>query len=38
MDEYELNIDLVDAGPVSGHASNTDDSCGTTGSDSCAGG
>ncbi|MCK9904188.1 FxLD family lanthipeptide [Frankia sp. Cpl3] len=39
MDEYELNIDLVDAGPASGHATSTDDNCGSgnTGSDACSG-
>jgi FxLD family lantipeptide len=40
-DEYELNLRLVDAGPVaSGHATSTDDDCGSgnTGSDACSDG
>lgn len=40
-DEYELNVRLVDAGPAaSGHATSTDDDCGSgnTGSDACTGG
>ncbi|EIV91311.1 FxLD family lanthipeptide [Frankia sp. QA3] len=38
--EYELNLRLVDAGPVSGHATSTDDNCGSgdTASDACSGG
>jgi len=39
-EEYELNLTLVDAGPVSGYATSTDDGCGSgnTGSDACSGG
>ncbi|MFF5264601.1 FxLD family lanthipeptide [Actinomadura viridis] len=36
--EYELNVRLVDSGPTaSGHATSTDDDCGSgnTGSDAC---
>ena len=36
--EYELNLRLVDAGPLaSGHATSTDDQCGSgnTGSQAC---
>ncbi|MEX5637038.1 FxLD family lanthipeptide [Parafrankia sp. FMc2] len=39
-DEYELDLNLVDAGTVaSGHATSTDDNCGSgnTGSDACSG-
>jgi FxLD family lantipeptide len=39
--EYELNLCLVDAGPASGgHATSTDDDCGSgdTDSDACSGG
>lgn len=39
--EYELNLRLVDAGTAaSGHATSTDDDCGSgnTGSDACSGG
>lgn len=41
MDEYELNLRLVDAGSAaSGHATSTDDECGSgnTSSDACSGG
>lgn len=40
VEEFELNITLVDAGPVAtGYATNTDDNCGSgnTGSDACTG-
>ncbi|MGH3686479.1 MAG: FxLD family lanthipeptide [Pseudonocardiaceae bacterium] len=40
-EEYELNLRLVDAGTVaSGHATSTDDNCGSgdTDSDACSGG
>ncbi|MFC0039530.1 FxLD family lanthipeptide [Actinomadura rayongensis] len=39
--DTELNLRLVDAGPVaSGYATSTDDNCGSgnTGSDACSGG
>lgn len=37
---YELTLRLVDAGPASGHATSTDDDCGSgdTNSDACSGG
>lgn len=42
MDEdYELNLNLVDAGPAaSGYTTNTDDNCGSgnTESNACSGG
>ncbi|WP_433332954.1 FxLD family lanthipeptide [Spirillospora sp. CA-294931] len=39
--DYELDLRLVDAGPAAnGHATSTDDGCGSgnTGSDACSGG
>ena len=41
LDEYDLDITLVDAGPAaSGYATSTDDGCGSgnTGSNACSGG
>ncbi|WP_018503844.1 FxLD family lanthipeptide [Parafrankia discariae] len=41
MDEFDLNLNLVDAGPAaSGHATTTSDECGSgnTDSDACSGG
>ena len=41
LDEFDLDITLVDAGPVaSGYATSTDDGCGSgnTGSNACSGG
>jgi FxLD family lantipeptide len=38
LSEYTLDVSLVDAGPAAtGHATNTDDSCGSgnTGSNAC---
>ncbi|MFC4912975.1 FxLD family lanthipeptide [Actinomadura gamaensis] len=38
--EYQLDVRLVDAGPAAGgHATSTDDGCGSgnTGSDACTG-
>lgn len=40
IDDYALDISLVDAGPAaSGHAQNTDDNCGSgnTNSNACTG-
>lgn len=40
MDDYDLNLNLVDAGPAAnGYATSTDDECGSgnTGSDACSG-
>ena len=39
--EFDLDLSLVDAGPAaSGHATSTDDNCGSgnTNSDACSGG
>ncbi|WP_341716563.1 FxLD family lanthipeptide [Micromonospora sp. FIMYZ51] len=41
LDEFDLDITLVDAGPAaSGYATSTDDGCGSgnTGSNACSGG
>lgn len=40
MNDYDLNLRLVDAGPAAtGYATSTDDQCGSgnTGSDACSG-
>ncbi len=39
-DDYHLDLRLVDAGPASGHATSTDDNCGSgdTESDACSSG
>ncbi|WJK41599.1 FxLD family lanthipeptide [Solwaraspora sp. WMMA2056] len=41
IEEFDLDITLVDAGPATGgYATNTDDNCGSgnTGSNACSGG
>lgn len=41
MDDYTLNLSLVDSGPATnGYATSTDDNCGSgdTGSDACSNG